>query len=61
MYNAAQNTLKASKSPVKKALMLRAPSSQAISDIALLQREKTQLCQQMNQVKCAPCAFSSKK
>ncbi|KAL0027704.1 hypothetical protein WJX79_010488 [Trebouxia sp. C0005] len=45
-----KNTLKASKSPVKKALMLRAPSSQTISDIALLQREKTQLCQQMNQL-----------
>lgn len=29
--------------------MLRAPTSQTISDIALLQREKAQLSQQMNQ------------
>ena len=44
--------------------MLRAPTSQTISDIALLQREKAQLSQQMNQasklslpVACAIYAF----
>ncbi|KAL3153195.1 hypothetical protein ABBQ38_011946 [Trebouxia sp. C0009 RCD-2024] len=41
--------VKAPKSPVKRALMLRPPTSQTISDIALLQREKAQLSQQMNQ------------
>lgn len=53
----AQGTVKASKSPVKRALMLRAPSSQAISEIASLQREKTQLCEQMNQARVVlvPC------
>ena len=44
-----QAAIKAPKSPVKRALMLRPPTSQTISDIALLQREKAQLSQQMNQ------------
>ena len=53
----AQGTVKASKSPVKRALMLRAPSSQAISEIASLQREKTQLCEQMNQARAVLAPF----
>lgn len=53
-----QAAIKAPKSPVKRALMLRAPTSQTISDIALLQREKAQLSQQMNQASKLSLPFS---
>lgn len=49
----ADNALRASKSPVKKALMLRPPTSQTLSDMAALQKEKAQLSQQMKQ-ECSP-------
>lgn len=46
----AQHGLKASRSPVKKVLMLRPPTSQTLSDLAALQNEKAHLSQQMKQV-----------